>query len=48
MWLRREDAYRGIVVRLAQHIAEFHHSYEVEPQVLREDELENIFMEHKS
>jgi|SRR5689334_11353924 len=48
MWLRREDAYRGVIVRLAQHIARFYHSYEVRPQVLREDELENIFRERES
>lgn len=48
MYMRQDIFYRGIVLRLAQHIANFHHSYEVEPQVLREDELHNIFQEHGS
>lgn len=38
------EPYRWVVFRLAQSIAEFHFAYRVEPLVLREDELDDIFL----
>ena len=48
MWMRRDIAYRGVVWRLAQSIAEFGHSHYVEPHILRRAELRNIFRERAS
>jgi hypothetical protein len=45
--LLRQDLvapYRWFVLRLAQSIAGFHFSHRVEPLVLREDQLDNIFL----
>jgi hypothetical protein len=44
---RLETEYRWVVWRLAQSIAEFHFAYQVEPLVLREDELHDIFRERE-
>ncbi len=45
MWLRLDNSYRGVVWRLAQRIADFHHNYEVESSTFRKEELLNIFEE---
>lgn len=47
MWMKRDISYRGVVWRLAQHIADFHHSYSVEPRTLRQDELRDTFQENQ-
>ena len=41
------EQYRWVVWRLAQSIAEFHFAYRVEPLVLREDDLGDIFRERQ-
>jgi TIR domain len=48
--LLRQDLvaqYRWVVWRLAQSIADFHFAYRVEPLVLSEDELDDIFRERQ-
>jgi hypothetical protein len=40
--------YQGVVWRLAQRIAEFHFGYMVEPRIMREHELRDIFRENPS
>ena len=45
MYMKQDIFYRSIVLRLAQHIANFHYNYEVESRVPRENELYNIFQE---
>jgi hypothetical protein len=43
----RVEQYRGVVWRLAQTIAEFSFACRVEPLVLREDDLNDIFLERQ-
>jgi TIR domain len=45
MRLRQDLHYEVVVWRLAQHIAEFHFAHVVESQVLRKDDLRDIFRE---
>jgi hypothetical protein len=44
---KRVEQYQWVVWRLAQSIAEFHFACQVEPLVLREDELHDIFRERE-
>jgi hypothetical protein len=45
LWIKQDDSYRVVVWRLAKHIADFCHSYHVEPKTLHKDSLRNIFQE---
>jgi hypothetical protein len=44
----RRDAYREVILRLAQQIRELYYSYQVEPREFKEEKLRNIFREHDS
>jgi hypothetical protein len=44
--MRRDVAYRAVVWRLAQRIAEIHYSFRVEPQTVSAGELHDAFQEH--
>jgi len=45
LWTNQDDAYRFVVWQLAKHIADFCHSYRVEPETVDVDSLRFIFRE---